>query len=79
MPAKYAISVSLTEHLASFVKSEITKGRYGTASEVVRAGLRLLEEQAALRAAPDGGGDSSTRPRKERADGRGRAIMQGKP
>jgi putative addiction module CopG family antidote len=79
MPAKYAISVSLTEHLASFVKSEIAKGRYGTASEVVRAGLRLLEEQAAHRAAPDGAGASSTSPRKGRADGHARAALRGKP
>jgi antitoxin ParD1/3/4 len=44
MPSKHAISVSLTEHLDSFVKSELAAGRYRTASEVVRAGLRLLEE-----------------------------------
>ncbi|MFP3558501.1 type II toxin-antitoxin system ParD family antitoxin [Paraburkholderia sp. SIMBA_049] len=77
MPAKHAISVSLTEHLASFVKTEIANGRYGTASEVVRAGLRLLEEQTAHRAALDGNSDKPTR--KERADGRGRAAMREKP
>ncbi|WP_233859956.1 type II toxin-antitoxin system ParD family antitoxin [Paraburkholderia sp. HD33-4] len=49
MPSKHAISVSLTEHLDLFVKSELTAGRYRTASEVVRAGLRLLEEQIAER------------------------------
>lgn len=57
MPSKHAISVSLTEHLDLFVKSELAAGRYRTASEVVRAGLRLLEEQIAERrppAAPSG-------------------------
>ncbi|QYD67048.1 type II toxin-antitoxin system ParD family antitoxin [Paraburkholderia edwinii] len=45
MPSKHALSVSLTERLASFVRTEIAEGRYSTASEVVRAGLRLLEQQ----------------------------------
>jgi antitoxin ParD1/3/4 len=46
MPSKHAISVSLTEHLNSFVRTEIARGRYRTASEVIRAALRLLETQA---------------------------------
>lgn len=48
-------SISLGGHLAGFVDGQLAQGRYGTASEVVRAGLRLLEEHetklAALRAA----------------------------
>lgn len=48
-------SVSLCAHLARFIKSQIAEGRYGSASEVIRAGLRLLEEReaklTALRAA----------------------------
>lgn len=61
MPSKHAISVSLTEHLDLFVKSELATGRYRTASEVVRAGLRLLEEQIAQRGSPAGSSASSDR------------------
>lgn len=48
-------SISLGGHLSDFVDRQLADGRYGTASEVVRAGLRLLEEHEtrlqALRAA----------------------------
>ncbi len=37
-------SITLSEHFARFVDDEIASGRFASASEVVRAGLRLLEE-----------------------------------
>jgi antitoxin ParD1/3/4 len=40
-------SVSLGGHLADFVDGQVRSGRYGSVSDVVRAGLRLLEEHEA--------------------------------
>ena len=41
------MNVSLTEHLDKFVGQQVDAGRYRSASEVVREGLRLLEQREA--------------------------------
>jgi len=47
-------SVSLGDHFATFIDAQVHTGRYGSASDVVRAGLRLLEEhEAKVRALQD--------------------------
>jgi antitoxin ParD1/3/4 len=38
-------NISLTEHYDQFVAGAVITGRYQNASEVVRAGLRLLEDR----------------------------------
>ena len=37
-------SVALSDHFVAFVDKQVETGRYASASEVVRAGLRMLEE-----------------------------------
>lgn len=55
-------SISLGEHFGAFIAQQISQGRYGSASEVVRAGLRQLEDHetqlATLRAALEDGENS---------------------
>lgn len=55
-------SITLGDHFNAFVESKVGEGRYGSTSEVVRAGLRLLQEYedrlAALREAIQEGIDS---------------------
>lgn len=55
-------SISLGDHFATFIDEQVDAGRYNSASDVVRAGLRLLEEHeakvAALHAALEAGKQS---------------------
>ncbi len=52
-------SITLGDHFLGFVEAQVASGRFASASEVVRAGLRLLEgheaEREALRRALDEG------------------------
>ena len=45
MPSSYVIG----DHFESFIKEQIQQGRYASASEVVRDGLRALEDREKLR------------------------------
>ena len=44
MPSSYVIG----DHFESFIKEQIRQGRYASASEVVRDGLRALEDRERL-------------------------------
>jgi len=45
MPSKSTITASLTPELTAFIAAKVRTGHYRSASEVVRAALRLLIEQ----------------------------------
>lgn len=42
-------SVALGNHFEEFIKKQLESGRFNNTSEVVRAGLRLLEDEEKLR------------------------------
>lgn len=67
-------SVALGDHFEKFVASQVAEGRFNNESEVVRAGLRLLEEHELklkeLRALIDDG---------DRAYAEGRTTVVHKP
>jgi antitoxin ParD1/3/4 len=59
-------SITLGDHFASFAGEQVRAGRYGSVSDVVRAGMRLLEDhEAKVRALQDAliAGEQSGEPR----------------
>lgn len=86
-------SVALGEYFEGFVKSQIASGRYNNASEVVRDGLRMLQDREEQRLARlerlrgevqaglDSGPASALDMRKVKAEGRRRRVAraQGMP
>ena len=49
MTRRAALNVSLTPELIAFIAAQVASGRFGTASEVVRAALRCFEHEIAIR------------------------------
>ncbi|CAN1531961.1 COG3609 Predicted transcriptional regulators containing the CopG/Arc/MetJ DNA-binding domain [Spirosomataceae bacterium] len=70
-------SISLGDYFDKFISSQVSTGRYKNVSEVVRAGLRLLDDEeskiTALKAAIQKGLDS---PRVENFDFEANLIKQ---
>ena len=52
MPARRTLTVSITPEQDALVRACLQSGRFASASEVVRAALRLLERDEASPAAP---------------------------
>jgi len=65
-PRSRNTSVVLGDHFAGFIDQQVKSGRYATVSDVMRAGLRLLEEHEAKVRALDAAlilGEQSGQPR----------------
>ncbi len=52
MPPRASLNVSLTPELTAYVAAQVASGRYRSASEVVRASLRLLQRDEPAAIAP---------------------------
>ncbi len=61
MAVRVSKNVSLTPELEAFVDGQVASGRYQTASEVVRAGLRLLQTQEQAAGAARGAAEAGRR------------------
>ncbi len=74
MPSRSSLNVSLTPELTAYVAAQVVSGRYRSASEVLRAGLRLLQrdDPAATVAPPSASG-------RDRVDGGGTRGDGGRP
>jgi antitoxin ParD1/3/4 len=67
LPEGTTMNVSIGAHWEQFLEKVLSEGRYGSVSEIVQEGLRLVEEREAklkalrdeINAAIDGGGDNS--------------------
>ena len=60
MAAQHTLHVALTKPLVNFVDEQIATGHYATASEVVRAALRLLIERSNIDGAKPAKGGHNT-------------------
>jgi len=73
-------SLSLGDHWEVFIKNQISTGRYGSASELVRDSLRLLEQRElkieALRSALIDGEQSSSEGELDMADIKRKARLK---
>jgi antitoxin ParD1/3/4 len=71
MPPRASLNVSLTPELTAYIADQVASGRYRSASEVVRAGLRLLQRDERAGSTPSspavsGGSDNADRRRGHR-------------
>lgn len=78
------MNVSIGDRWEAFVAEAVRTGRYGSASEVVREGLRLVEEREArlialretLNASIAAGGENSTEDVERALDARAAALAK---